>query len=63
MIWIIAQKEDVVSKSAYDYKIDEQINILVPGDKEVDLLHFSPIVEAFSKSSEYISKLIYYSEI
>ncbi len=56
-------KEDVVSKSAYDYQIDEQINILVPGDKEVDLLHFSPIVEAFSKSSEYISKLIYYSEI
>jgi HD superfamily phosphohydrolase len=56
-------KEDVVSKSAYDYQIDEQINILVPGDKEVDLLHFSPIVEALSKSSEYISKLIYYSEI
>ena len=56
-------KEDVVSKSAYDYKIDEQINILIPGDKEVDLLHFSPIVEAFSKSSEYISTLIYYSEI
>ena len=43
--------------------IDEQINILIPGDKEVDLLHFSPIVEAFSKSSEYISTLIYYSEI
>lgn len=56
-------KEDVVSKSAYDYTIDEQINILVPGDKVVDLLHFSPIVEAFSKSSEYISTLIYYSEI
>ena len=56
-------REDVVSKSAYDYTIDEQINILVPGDKEVDLLHFSPIVEAFSKSSEYISTLIYYSEI
>ena len=56
-------REDVVSKSAYDYKIDEQINILIPGDKEVDLLHFSPIVEAFSKSSEYISTLIYYSEI
>ena len=56
-------KEDVVSKSAYDYEIDEQINILIPGDKEVDLLHFSPIVKAFSKSSKYISKLIYYSEI
>ena len=56
-------KEDVVSKSAYDYTLDEQINILIPGDKEVDLLHFSPIVEAFSKSSEYISRLIYYSEI
>ena len=56
-------KEDVVSKSAYDYELDEQINILVPGDEEVDLLHFSPIVKAFSKSSKYISKLIYYSEI
>lgn len=56
-------KEDVVSKSAYDYQIDEQIQILIPGDKEVDLLEFSPIVKAFSKSSKYISKLIYYSEI
>lgn len=56
-------KEDVVSKSAYDYTIDEQIKIVVPGDKEVDLLEFSPIVKAFSRSSEYISRLIYYSEI
>jgi HD superfamily phosphohydrolase len=56
-------KEDVVSKSAYDYQIDEQIKILIPGDKEVDLLEFSPIVKAFSKSSKYTSRLIYYSEI
>ena len=56
-------KEDVVSKSAYDYQIEEQITILVPGDKEVDLLEFSPIVKAFSKSSKYTSRLIYYSEI
>ena len=56
-------KEDVVSKSAYDYQIDEQITILIPGDKEVDLLEYSPIVKAFSKSSKYTSKLIYYSEI
>lgn len=56
-------KEDVVSKSAYDYQIEEQLTILVPGDKEVDLLEFSPIVKAFSKSSKYTSRLIYYSEI
>ncbi|MCR5462724.1 MAG: HD domain-containing protein [bacterium] len=56
-------KEDVVAKSAYDYQIDEQIKVLIPGDKEVDLLEFSPIVKAFSRSSKYTSKLIYYSEI
>ena len=56
-------KEDVVHKSAYDYQIDEQIKVLIPGDKEVDLLEFSPIVKAFSRSSKYTSKLIYYSEI
>ena len=56
-------KEDVVSKSAYDYALDEQIRILIPGDEEVDLLNFSPIVKAFSKSSKYISRLIYYNEI
>lgn len=56
-------KEDEVSKSAYDYRMSEQIHIFVPGDKEVDLYHFSPIVKAFSKSSEYTSKLIYYCEI
>lgn len=56
-------KEDNVSKSAYDYKINEQINILLPSNQIVNLLSFSPVVDAFSKSSKFTSRLIFYSEI
>ncbi len=54
--------EDNVSKEAYSYKNNDQIKILLPNEKIMDLIEFSPIVEAFSKSSSKINSIIVYEE-